>query len=115
MPGGPGGRPKKPRRDPVPPAAAILSRADAEKACTLTWSATVTPPEPRILTGRPSRTAPLATRSSTLTSPPAGYSEDRRSRLTTWYSVRNGFLNPRSFGRRMCMGICPPSNAADTW
>src|SRR5690606_33491363 len=32
-----------------------------------------------------------------------------------WYSVRNGFLKPRSFGRRMCSGIWPPSNPAETW
>src|SRR4029453_12784708 len=32
------------------------------------------------------------------------------SRLTTWYSTRNGFLKPRSFGARMWYGSWPPSN-----
>ena len=40
---------------------------------------------------------------------PRGYSSASRSRLTTWYSTRNGFLKPCSFGSRMCSGICPPS------
>ncbi len=35
----------------VPPAAVIFSLALAEKACTLTWTATFSSPEPRILTG----------------------------------------------------------------
>src|SRR6218665_1310820 len=56
------------------------------------------------------RTAPLATRSVIVTSPPPGYSSARRARLTTWYSTRNGFLNPRSFGARMWNGSWPPSN-----
>ena len=58
----------------VPPAAAILSRALAENAWTVTCRATVTSPSPSTLTGAPSRTAPLATRSSTVTAPPSGKS-----------------------------------------
>src|SRR5690348_11823667 len=49
-----------------PPAAAILAAALSENLCALTWTATEISPWPRTLTGWPSRTAPLATRSSTL-------------------------------------------------
>jgi hypothetical protein len=55
-----------------PPAAVIFSFADVENACALTWRAAETSPVPRILTGRPARTAPLSTRSSMLTVPPSG-------------------------------------------
>ncbi|CPU62492.1 Uncharacterised protein [Mycobacteroides abscessus] len=72
-------------------------------------------PVPSTLTSWPLRTAPFATRSSTVTWPPSGYSAASLSRFTTWYSVRNGFLKPRSFGRRMCRGICPPSKRSGTW
>ena len=47
--------------------------------------------------------------------PPSGNSAAMWSRLTTWYSVRNGFVKPLSLGSRMCSGICPPSKAAGTW
>lgn len=56
----------------VPPAAAIFSLAEPEKACTFTWTATEMSPVPRTLTGRPRRTAPRAARSSAVTSPPSG-------------------------------------------
>src|SRR5687767_566870 len=36
-------------------------------------------------------------------------SPSRMSRLMAWYSTRKGFLNPLSFGSRMCSGIWPPS------
>jgi hypothetical protein len=55
-----------------PPAAVIFSFADVENACALTWRAAETSPVPRILTGRPARTAPLSTRSSMFTVPPSG-------------------------------------------
>src|SRR5687768_7556694 len=71
-------------------------------------------PVPSTLTSWPLRTAPLATSASTSTFPPSGNSSPRRLTLTGWYSSRNGFLNPFSFGRRMCSGIWPPSNPADT-
>jgi hypothetical protein len=58
----------------LPPAAAIFSFADAEKACAVTCSATEMSPPPRILTGAPGRTAPAATRSATPTVPPSGNS-----------------------------------------
>jgi hypothetical protein len=89
--------------------------ADAENACALTCTATEMSPEPSTLTGRPSRTAPLVTRSSTPTVPPSGKRSLIRSRLTTWNSTLNGFLKPFSFGSRMWMGICPPSKLAGTW
>src|SRR5262245_5062584 len=98
-----------------PPAAAIFCVALPENACTLTWTATEIDPVPSTLTGRPLRTAPLATRSSTVTSPPSGYSTASLSRLTTWYSTRNGLRKPLSFGTRMCSGIWPPSKDAGTW
>ncbi len=56
----------------VPPAAVIFSLAEAEYASTETVSATPISPEPSTLTGSPLRTAPLATRSSTVTAPPSG-------------------------------------------
>src|SRR5690606_5492016 len=37
------------------------------------------------------------------------------SRLTTWYSTRNGLVNPRSFGARMTLFRLPPSRPARTW
>src|SRR4029078_5938379 len=70
---------------------------------------------PRTLTGSPTRTAPLATRSATPMVPPSGKRKPRRSRLTTWNSTLNGFLKPLSFGSRMWSGIWPPSKAAGTW
>lgn len=55
-----------------PPAASIFALADAEYAFTLTLTLTAISPEPRILTTSFLRTAPLATRSATVTSPPCG-------------------------------------------
>ena len=43
----------------VPPAAVILSRAEAEKACAVTRSAAPASPLPSTLTSSPARTAPL--------------------------------------------------------
>src|SRR5690348_9197628 len=63
-----------------PPAASILSLAEPENLWTVTLTVTSMSPVPSTLTGRPSRTAPLATRSSTVTSPPCGYSAASRSR-----------------------------------
>src|SRR5690606_35037503 len=99
----------------VPPAAVIFSLAEPEPASTGTCSATEISPWPSTLTRLFLRTAPLATSSSTVTSPPSGYREARRSRFTTWNSVLNGFLKPFSFGRRMCRGIWPPSKRSGTW
>src|SRR5699024_7494099 len=50
-----------------PPAASILSLAEAEAASTVMVTATLISPLPRTLTGCPPRTAPLATRSSIVT------------------------------------------------
>src|SRR3954463_10482829 len=99
----------------LPPAAAILSAAVPEKAWALTCRATARSPLPRIFTSCPRRTAPFDASTSGSTSPPSGNSAERRSRFTTWYSVRNGFLKPLSLGVRMCSGIWPPSNASGTW
>ena len=55
-----------------PPAASIFSLALAENALAVTLTATVISPLPSTFTRCPSRTAPLATRSSMLTSPPSG-------------------------------------------
>src|SRR5690606_7323744 len=72
----------------VPPAARIFSLADAETRSTAISSLTVISPLPSTLTGWPLRTAPLATRSSTVTVPPSGNSAESLSRFTTWNSVR---------------------------
>lgn len=56
----------------VPPAAVIFSLAEPETASTETCSATEISPCPRTLTRWLLRTAPLATRSATVTSPPSG-------------------------------------------
>lgn len=56
----------------LPPAAAIFSLAEPETASTETCSATETSPAPSTLTSSFLRTAPLATRSATVTSPPCG-------------------------------------------
>ena len=56
----------------LPPAAAIFSLAEAEKAWALTCTATEMSPLPSTLTGCPARTAPAATSSSTPTVPPSG-------------------------------------------
>src|SRR5699024_9834160 len=98
-----------------PPAAAIFCSAEAENFCAVTSSLTLTSPEPSTLTGWFLRTAPLATSSSTVTVPPSGNSSCRVARFTTWYSTRKGLVKPRSFGSRMCSGICPPSKPAGTW
>ena len=55
-----------------PPAASIFSLAEPEKASAVTCTATVISPVPKTLTNSPPRTAPLATRSSTVTTPPVG-------------------------------------------
>src|SRR6186997_370716 len=95
-----------------PPAASIFCFAEAENAWALTWTATSISPWPSTLTRWPLRTAPLATSSSTVMLPPSGKSSPMRSRLTTWYSSRKGFLKPFSLGRRMCRGSWPPSKYA---
>jgi hypothetical protein len=56
----------------LPPAAVIFSLAEPETASTVTCSATEISPWPRTLTRLFLRTAPLATRPSTVTSPPSG-------------------------------------------
>ncbi len=56
----------------LPPAAAIFSAAEPEKACAFTSTATAMSPEPSTLTGWFFRTAPRATSDSTVTSPPSG-------------------------------------------
>src|SRR6187402_3475088 len=98
-----------------PPAATIFCSAEPETLSTATFSLTAMSPSPRTLTFSFLRTAPLATRSPMVTSPPFGYSSARRSRFTTWYSTRNGFLNPRSFGARMTAFRLPPSSPTRTW
>ena len=55
-----------------PPAPSILSFAEPDQASTWTSSATARSPLPRTLTSWPLRTAPLATRSATVTVPPEG-------------------------------------------
>src|SRR3954451_10990442 len=99
----------------LPPAAPIFSAAEAENACART--STVTPPRspvPRTLTGWPRRTAPAAARLSGLIEPPCGNSAAIRSRLTTWKTTLFRLLNPESLGSRMCSGVWPPSNPAET-
>src|SRR5690606_1144877 len=112
-----GGKPDGKRHAVVtePPAASILSLAEPETALALRLTLTVISPVLRTFTGAPLRTAPLATRSSTVTSPPSGNSELILSRLTTWCVGLNGFLKPRSFGRRMWIGVDPPSKLGLTW
>src|SRR5699024_5900496 len=99
----------------LPPAALIFSAAEPENLSAVMFRATVISPVPRIFTGCFGRTAPLATRSATVTSPPSGNRVDSLSRLTTWNVTFVGFLNPRSFGRRMCIGVWPPSKPCGTW
>ena len=62
---------------------------------------------------------PTATSASGVTSAPASKRASRSRRLTGCVEVRNGPIGiasadvlPRSFGRRMSIGICPPSNPA---
>src|SRR4051794_19658978 len=71
-------------------------------------------PVPSTLTGKSGRTAPRRAKSSGPTSPPCGNSSPSRPVLTTWNSVRNGFLKPFNFGKRMWIGIWPPSKRAGT-
>src|SRR6266571_4295090 len=97
----------------LPPAAVIFSLADALNACADTWSRTPpSSPVPSTFTGWFLRTAPASASSSGPIAPPSGNSSASRSRLTTWYVTLNRFLKPLSFGSRMWMGICPPSNEA---
>ena len=67
-----------------PPAASIFSLAEPENLSAVTLTATVSSPVPSTFTGRPLRTAPLATSSATVTSPPSGNSVEMVSRFTTW-------------------------------
>src|SRR3954470_22283998 len=99
----------------LPPAALIFSAADDENACACTCTS-IPPrsPVPRTLTGWPRRTAPAAARLSGLIEPPCGNSAAIRSRLTTWKTTLFRFLNPESLGSRMCSGVWPPSNPAET-
>src|SRR5690625_4574609 len=99
----------------VPPAAVIICSAEAENFCAVMSNFALTSPLPSTLTGWFLRTAPLATRSSTVTEPPSGKSSCRVDRFTTWNSTRKGLLKPRSLGSRMCSGICPPSKPNGTW
>src|SRR6476661_6954316 len=98
----------------LPPAAPIFSAADAENAWACT--STLTPPRspvPSTFTGWPRRTAPASARLSGPIEPPCGNSAAIRSRLTTWNTTLLLFLKPESLGRRMCSGVCPPSNRAE--
>src|SRR5690606_16286199 len=97
-----------------PPAASILVWAEAETLSTETLKATVMSPSPRTFTSWFLRTRPFATRISAVMSPPSGKTSASLARFTTWYSVRKGFLKPRSFGARMCSGIWPPSKPTRT-
>src|SRR4051795_2843237 len=99
----------------LPPAALIFSAADDEKACACTCtSMPPRSPVPRTLTGWPRRTAPASARLSGLIEPPCGKSAAIRSRLTTWKTTLFRFLNPDSFGSRMCSGVWPPSKRGET-
>ena len=107
-------------RSTVPPAASIFSRAVAEKRCAVTDSFFVRSPWPRIFTSvrrlliRPSFSR--APRRDVV----AGVETRSRSRtLTACVNVRNGptgiasfDVEPRCFGRRMYIGIWPPSKPA---
>src|SRR3954453_19805492 len=100
----------------LPPAALIFSAAEAEKACACTCtSMPPRSPVPSTLTGWPGRTAPASARLSGVRGPPSGNSAAIRSRLTTWKTTLLRFLKPDSLGSRMCSGVWPPSNRAETF
>src|SRR5262245_38494541 len=90
----------------------MASAALFENAWARTAMARVTWPRPRILTREPLWVRPLACSVSGVTSSRPVASST--SRLMAWYSTRNGLLNPRSLGIRMCSGIWPPSKAVGT-
>ena len=76
----------------VPPAAAIFSLAEPETASTVTCSATETSPVPSTLTSSFLRTAPLATRSATVTSPPSRVELGQLVQVDDLELARNGVL-----------------------
>ena len=80
----------------------------------MTCTATPISPVPSTLTGSPPRTAPG---DELVDADRAALGEQRAEPVEVHHLVLdlNGFLKPRSFGSRMCSGICPPSNAARTW
>ena len=100
----------------VPPAAAILSLAEAENLC-----AVIVHGDGQVAVAE--HLDELAVADGTggdevVDADRAALREQRgetRSRLTTWYSVRNRLVKPLSLGSRMCSGICPPSKDAGTW
>ena len=98
-----------------PPAAKILDFACSETLSTFTSSLTEMSPEPRTFTGSLLRTRPLLTRSAIVTAPPCGKCSASFSRFTTWYSILNGFLKPRSFGVLITRRTPPPSKPGRTW
>jgi hypothetical protein len=103
----------------VPPAASIFSRALDDIACTVTVSAFVSSPVPRIFTSlRVVRIRPRSFSSSGVTSVPASKTS-RRPTFTGCWKVRNGPIGiasldvePRCLPMRMYDGICPPSKPA---
>src|SRR5699024_8031426 len=99
----------------LPPAALIFSAAEPEHLSAVIFRATVISPVPRIFRGCFGRTAPLATQSATVPTPASGNRVGSLSRLTTWNVTSVGFLYARSFGRRMCIGVWPPSKPCGTW
>src|SRR5690606_38298541 len=94
----------------VPPAEVMASSADFDTAWAFTVTLRVSSPRPRTLM-RPFLFARPFDRSDSgvISSTP---DSSMVSRLMAWYSTRNGFLKPLSFGTRMCSGIWPPSNPA---
>src|SRR5699024_6587196 len=91
-----------------------LLLSGARELLWVTFSLTLISPLPRTLTGCLARTRPAATRSATATSPPFGKAFSRSETFTTWKMTLLLFLNPLSFGRRICSGIWPPSKYAGT-
>src|SRR6266542_3021964 len=96
-------------RTSFPPADSIFARAVAEARCAWTSSAEPRAPFPRIFTRAVASMSPFAASVSGETLPSTAY-VGSCSTLTATNSVRKRFLKPRSFGTRMCSGVCPPSN-----
>src|SRR6056297_142220 len=100
----------------VPPAAVTAVSAAAEIAWTCRSTLVVISPRASTFTNDFLRTSPLAASVSgvTVASPVSSINALRASRLTAWYSTRNGLLNPFSFGTRCFSGVWPPSKPRAT-
>ncbi len=97
-------------------AAGRLDRPDRgrENPCARTVSGLVSSPRASTLTRPRLATRPAARAACPgVTSVPAS-NVSSVVRFTTWYSTRNGLLNPFAFGVRRCSGVWPPSNRAGT-